>query len=394
MEISRNYSKNIIMSNMIKKYIEFLNEKLTDNLKGFDEQGLKQQFTNGEIDIEKYLQLCNKYNIEISGDEILKEYYLDNNFSIRKYLYLAQKYNYKLPENELINEFKNKKITTETYLDLSKIYLNKVPSDIEFKQMLLNDEINVYEYLQFARLYKIKTSLTDIELKQYYLDNNITIQEYIDCSTNFDNKPILTSDELKQEYINKNIDIEYYFMLLKKFKFEIPKSIISNILKLSIKQYKRDEITFENLMNFFNKNSLSLSKEVLINTFNFKIKHEKIELNTIIYFNDTYDLNLNDDEIFQCLGYEHSFKNPTEFIEYILNNYEKTTTGKYVIIKDNKEKMMSIHAYEYDGLINLNYDRITKVLDYWFNLNNKEINNLLNKIINKHYNFNVDFNVV
>jgi hypothetical protein len=33
---------------MITKYNEFLNEKLSDKLSGFNEEGLKQQFLNGE----------------------------------------------------------------------------------------------------------------------------------------------------------------------------------------------------------------------------------------------------------------------------------------------------------------------------------------------------------
>jgi hypothetical protein len=379
---------------MITKYITFLNEKLSDKLSGFNEEELKFQYEKGEITIEKYLQICNKYHISLPPEDILKQEYLSNKISIRKYLYLAQTYNYNLPEIELNNELKEKEITVETYLYLSGKFLDKLPNEIEIKQMLLNNMINVYFYLKFTRLYKIKSLLSDSELKQYYLDKKITIQEYIDCVFNFDNKPLLTSDELKKEYIDKNIGIEYYFMIMKKLKFNIPNIISNKILKLTIKEYKNDEITFENLMNFLIQNNLEMSKEEIINIFIFKIKTKKIDLNNIFYYNDIYNLDLDNDEIFQCLGFQHSFDNATEFIEYILNNYENIRNNRTVIIKDGKEKMISLHAYEYDGLINLNYERITKVLDYWFKLNKKEINILLNKIINKYYKFNVDFNAV
>lgn len=380
---------------MITKYITFLNEKISDKLSGFNEEELKFQYEKGEITIEKYLQLCNKYHISLPPEDILKQEYLSNKINILKYLYLAQTYNYNLPETELNNELKEKKITVETYLYLSGKFLDKLPNEIEIKQMLLNNMINVYDYLKFTRLYKIKSLLSDSELKQYYLDKKITIQEYINCAFNFDNKPLLTSDELKKEYIDKNIDIEYYFMIMKKLKFNIPNIISNKILKLTIKEYKNDEITFENLMIFLIQNNLEMSKEEIINIFIFKIKTKKIDLNNIVYYNETYNLNLNNDEIFQCLGYEHSFKTPTLFIEYILNNYEKNIiSNKSIIYKDGKEKMISIYVYDYDGLIYINYERIKIVLQKIFKLNDKDIKFLFNKIIKIYYNYNVDFNIV
>jgi hypothetical protein len=47
---------------MIKKYTEYLNEKLSDKLSGFDEEGLKQQLDNNKIDFKTYFKICKEYN--------------------------------------------------------------------------------------------------------------------------------------------------------------------------------------------------------------------------------------------------------------------------------------------------------------------------------------------
>lgn len=65
---------------MIQKYNEFLNEKLTDTLRGFDEEGLKQQLIDNKIDIFKYLQFCEKYNLEYPSNEELINYFKDYTF--------------------------------------------------------------------------------------------------------------------------------------------------------------------------------------------------------------------------------------------------------------------------------------------------------------------------
>jgi hypothetical protein len=63
------------INNMIKKYNEYINEKLYDKLHGFsnDEQvkdNLIQMYKKDEIDFSDLMKKCNKHNIEIDKYEI------------------------------------------------------------------------------------------------------------------------------------------------------------------------------------------------------------------------------------------------------------------------------------------------------------------------------------
>ena len=47
---------------MIKKYNEYINEKLSDKLSGFNKTEIEQQLISGKISLDKYNELCKKYN--------------------------------------------------------------------------------------------------------------------------------------------------------------------------------------------------------------------------------------------------------------------------------------------------------------------------------------------
>ena len=61
---------------MINNYKDFINEKISDKLSGFNEEELRIQFINGKIDIEKYLYNCDKYNFKIDT-ELFKKLLFD-----------------------------------------------------------------------------------------------------------------------------------------------------------------------------------------------------------------------------------------------------------------------------------------------------------------------------
>lgn len=97
---------------MIKKYKTFLNEKLTDNLKGFDEKELKQQFLDGEIEIVRYFNICKKYNLKMLPSELdLKNYFNNYYVSLENYLKICKNYNYELPTideiHNSVSKYKN-----------------------------------------------------------------------------------------------------------------------------------------------------------------------------------------------------------------------------------------------------------------------------------------------
>lgn len=75
---------------MIKKYNKFINEKLTDNLKGFNEEGLKQQFINKEIGYNTYIDLCKEYNFKLPSNEILLQFVNNQTSLIHKFALAAQ----------------------------------------------------------------------------------------------------------------------------------------------------------------------------------------------------------------------------------------------------------------------------------------------------------------
>ena len=78
---------------MTKKYNEFLNEKLSDKLSGFNEEDLKQQFLNGVIKIEKFFEIIHQYNIPRPSNDEIKQA-IDNLFYNGKIVNFAFYFNY------------------------------------------------------------------------------------------------------------------------------------------------------------------------------------------------------------------------------------------------------------------------------------------------------------
>lgn len=82
-----------MINNMIKNYNEYINEKLTDNLKGFNKNEIEQQLIDGKITSDKYYELCKKYNFEASEDIIHDYVYEQNKNNMDELLCEACKHN-------------------------------------------------------------------------------------------------------------------------------------------------------------------------------------------------------------------------------------------------------------------------------------------------------------
>jgi hypothetical protein len=89
---------------MIKKYNEFINEKLSDKLSGFDNNEIIQQLLNKKIDFRKYIKLQLKYNLKSLTSEELK-YLLDKYMlSLYDYFDYCDDFDIKpISNDELIN---------------------------------------------------------------------------------------------------------------------------------------------------------------------------------------------------------------------------------------------------------------------------------------------------
>lgn len=263
---------------MIKKYDEFLNKKLSDNLKGFNKDEIKQQFLNGELDWYKYYKILITNNLVTPTFDEITEWYNQNKLDIIYYCDYCMLKNYDIPEYTLI----------------------------ELKKYLIN---------------------------QYNADD---------------------------AYI---IDV-YFGKLLKKL----------------------------------NRYDITLTKNEIIDLFNYKVKRGKIDIGDIINFNNQYILNLTDDEIFNIIGFEHSFNNANDFIEYVFNNFDRTINNKDTLITyrdTQKNTLITIKRYDKNSgiVIDINYTKIYKIFKTYFNLSEYNIDVLFKNILKKYYDFDNYINV-
>lgn len=77
---------------MIKNYKEYITEKLSDKLSGFDAESLKKQYESGKINIFKYLSLCEQNNIDIDYDDFITKNMKD--YDLDMILNLSMEYNF------------------------------------------------------------------------------------------------------------------------------------------------------------------------------------------------------------------------------------------------------------------------------------------------------------
>ena len=117
---------------MIKKYNEYIAEKLSDKLSGFNEEELKQQLLDDKIDIFKYIKICDEYKLPYpSKDELKKSFkYYSTEVVLRKSIRenFADGVKYALEQEE---------IDDDTLYDILMIKYRKTVKD-EIKIILIN----------------------------------------------------------------------------------------------------------------------------------------------------------------------------------------------------------------------------------------------------------------
>lgn len=170
---------------MIKKYNEYINEKLSDKLSGFNEEEILNQLINDKIKWSKYFELCSKYNLNINY-EYLKPYFLNNTIDFNKYYRTRKYYHYiKLPSKEYLKElFLNGNITINIYKDICRKEDIELPSKNEIytsiknykdSKVLLNTAIR-YNYVDLVK-FAIKNG-ADIQHDNNYLYEAISNKSF------------------------------------------------------------------------------------------------------------------------------------------------------------------------------------------------------------------------
>lgn len=225
------YYKNITMNNMINNYNEFLNEKLTDNLKGFDADEIRNQFLNDEIEYKKYIQICKKNNIKINVEDF-KQKFLSGEVDIDIYINLCKDYNYELPSSDIIHTLIKNSSNFQimlfyackyNFIDLIE-YSIKNGADINWEtnsyivQIIKNNNIDALklmidngakistEIIQYAK----RWSYNEIaDFLQNYYDNQFVTEKLTDNLKGFD------ADELKQQFIDGKLDFYKYIRICK-----------------------------------------------------------------------------------------------------------------------------------------------------------------------------------
>jgi ankyrin repeat protein len=152
---------------MIKKYNEFLNEKISDKLSGFNFDEIKQQLETNKINIFKYIEVCKNNNLSLPSDEEIQKYLinLDPNYILFESCKIGLMFGVKYAIDKGVNN--NEYITASlravvygNYIDILN-YLIKNNFDIHY-----DDDITFYNAVRIKRFEIVKILINyDISLK-------------------------------------------------------------------------------------------------------------------------------------------------------------------------------------------------------------------------------------
>lgn len=225
---------------MIFKYKQFLNEKISDKLSGFNQKQLKNQLMNNKIDLDKYLHLCNKYSIELPNDEEIKEYLLynqNNDINIKLFIRALKKYDLNLPDVKLIKPYVlNGNITIEFYKkyygDLTNDEIYQSISNYKSRQydtqndMLIDaSKYNYFDLFKKSFKYKVdKYSLQvalfnaiengNFEMVKYLVDYGADVNSYYEIKTMLYYAIINKNYDIVKYLIDNNAKIYYQYLML------------------------------------------------------------------------------------------------------------------------------------------------------------------------------------
>lgn len=237
---------------MIKKYNEYTNEKLTDKLQGFDKDELFKQFLDNKLTAEKLLDNCEKYNIEIPDDfeKKLKDKLNNNEILLESYLRICKFHNLKtLSKDELLNIYKSGKINFDKYLTLCNKYNIDISIDDVYEKVKnMNNYIDdMLEYscrFNFTDLFKlaIKNGANLNYRKQFTLLNSVKNNNYEMVKTLVDNNSddinMFDSEPLLIAVQNGNFEIiKYLFEHGAKITNEIMNLQLTDEIKELLKKY-------------------------------------------------------------------------------------------------------------------------------------------------------------
>jgi ankyrin repeat protein len=406
---------------MIKKYNEYINEKLSDKLSGFNKKGIDQQLINQQISLEKYTEICAENELIPSLNAIhdyLYEKYKNNpnellsdaskydfldlvkiainnnadvNYANSNPIYNSIKYNnadifkYLIEQGAKVdspyaeNYFANTAIERNN-LEILKILIEKDKSIILYK--LLYDTITIYHNIDITK-YLLKTLdirriNADDMIKDLINDNEIKMLEFI-----------LEQNILISEEINKFVN---------------SKSFINKEIQLLInhyyeKQQSINEANFADLLNPIEHTTRSLKHELPTDMLiraakegNFHYVNKAIELGADIHAKHDYalftacdnnnincikilidngaDIHVADDYILRwnCrVGNTDVVKMLLKYdADPLVNDYEPLK----VAIKYNNEEivkiLLSTNKYEINDVFNAIYKEIDDESDYKF----------------------------
>lgn len=231
---------------MITKYTEFLNEKLTDKLSGFNVEEMKQQFLDGKIDIILYLNLCKKYHIEFPTDKEIIKYFkqfddIDKIFitSLKNNILIGVKYAVEHGSN--VNDYNAlKNMSEQNNFEIVK-YLVEHGADINKNN---NESVNyaiINSNLEMLNYFFSKTSFTSDEINHFFeiatRFNNIDIIKFLinkgadihyDDNIALYNSLLYENDEITKYLLNIGAVITKKYFVNKKMKYKLT-NIIKNI---------------------------------------------------------------------------------------------------------------------------------------------------------------------
>jgi hypothetical protein len=211
---------------MIIKYNDFLNEKLSDKLSGFNEEGLKQQFLKGKINLDNYFNICRKYNLEFpTQEEIFKKlkssrytpinlFVKSSEYGCLKGIKLAIEKGFNLKDhlkrvlhdavshdyNDIIKFiFDNYNIPTVDLNFSFQLLVNH--ENIEILKYFINKKIKIDEHTLKHTLYDASTNTYNIEIVKLLISMGAKVYEYI-----IDECYDVDIKELLQKYYDKQND--------------------------------------------------------------------------------------------------------------------------------------------------------------------------------------------
>jgi hypothetical protein len=156
---------------------------------------------------------------------------------------------------------------------------------------------------------------------------------------------------------------------------------IEEVKKNLIRMYKNDKIDFYYFIKKLREHNIEIEHSEILDLLERDLLDNKIKISDIIMYNNDLDLDITSDEIFKFIGFDKSFDNLNDFLNYVLDNCKINRDGDEIILKyKNGKKIFFIQKNK----IYMDYD-IYLLIEYWFELHSEvKMNILVSKIFNEY----------